>query len=74
MNTVIRDSGKRAILPPFAEEHEELRETVRRFVQNEIAPHVDEWERARKFPRKLFKRCGELGWRVGAAVHWAPSC
>jgi acyl-CoA dehydrogenase len=47
--------------PPFTEEHEELRQTVRRFVRHEVAPHVDEWEEAREFPRELFARCGELG-------------
>ena len=47
--------------PPFTDEHRELRETVRRFVTNEIVPHVDEWEDERLFPRELFNRCGELG-------------
>jgi acyl-CoA dehydrogenase len=61
MSTVVKDSGVRAPLPPFGEEHEELRETVRRFVQKEIAPHVEDWEEAREFPRELFNRCGELG-------------
>ncbi|HEX7244531.1 MAG TPA: acyl-CoA dehydrogenase family protein [Solirubrobacterales bacterium] len=59
--TVIKDTGSRAILPPFGEEHEELRETVNRFVTNEIAPHVTEWEDARGFPRELYGRCAELG-------------
>jgi acyl-CoA dehydrogenase len=59
--TVVKDSGARATLPPFGEEHEELRQTVARFVAKEIAPHVDEWEEARKFPRELFGRCAELG-------------
>jgi acyl-CoA dehydrogenase len=59
--TVVKDSGVRATLPPFGEEHEELRETVRRFVQKEISPNVDEWEAAREFPRELFSRCAELG-------------
>ena len=59
--SVIEDTGERATLPPFRNEHEELRETVRRFVRAEIAPHVDEWEDAREFPRDLFRRCGELG-------------
>jgi alkylation response protein AidB-like acyl-CoA dehydrogenase len=59
--TVVKDSGARAILPPFDEEHEQLRETVSRFVNKEIAPHVDEWEAAREFPRELFGRCAELG-------------
>ena len=38
--TVVKDSGARATLPPFGEEHEELRETVRNFVGKEIAPLV----------------------------------
>ncbi len=56
-----QNAGARAPLPPFTDEHEELRESVRRFVTNEIAPHVDEWEEAREFPRELFRRCGALG-------------
>src|SRR5215211_8842612 len=59
--TVIKDTGARAPMPPFGEEHEQLRESVRRFVSSEIAPHVDEWEVAREFPRELYARCGELG-------------
>ncbi len=59
--TVVKDSGARAVLPPFGEQHEELRETVSRFVAKEIAPHVDEWEEAREFPRELYARCAELG-------------
>ncbi len=59
--TVVKDSGARAVLPPFGSEHEELRQTVARFVANEIAPNVDEWEQAREFPRDLYRRCAELG-------------
>ena len=40
---------------------------MRRFVTKEIAPHVDEWEEAREFPRELYNRCGELGF-LGAQV------
>jgi acyl-CoA dehydrogenase len=58
---VVKDTGVRAPPPPFTDEHEELRETVRRFVGKEIAPQVDQWEEAREFPRELFARCGELG-------------
>jgi acyl-CoA dehydrogenase len=47
--------------PPFTEQQEDLRESVARFVSAEIAPHVDEWEKAREFPRELYLRCGELG-------------
>ncbi len=59
--TVIKDTGERALLPPFTDEHEQLRESIRSFVAKEIAPHVDEWEEAREFPRELYTRCGELG-------------
>jgi alkylation response protein AidB-like acyl-CoA dehydrogenase len=47
--------------PIFTNEHEELRAAVRRFVDTEVRPQVDEWERAGHFPDTLFERCGELG-------------
>src|ERR1700710_346928 len=59
--TVIKDTGQRRALPPVGEEHEGLREPVSRFVTKEIAPHVDDWEAAREFPRELYGRCAELG-------------
>ena len=45
----------------FTTEHDELRASVRRFVDAEVRPHVDEWEDAGRFPDALFRRCGELG-------------
>jgi alkylation response protein AidB-like acyl-CoA dehydrogenase len=45
----------------FSPEHEELRAAVRRFVDAEVRPEVDAWERAGHFPDALFRRCGELG-------------
>ena len=45
----------------FGEEHELFRKSLRRFVQEEIAPHVDEWEELEEIPRELFRRMGELG-------------
>jgi len=44
----------------FRAEHEAFRQTVRRFIQREVAPHADEWEAQRTFPRELFRRFGEL--------------
>src|SRR3954462_12288468 len=46
---------------PFSAEHEELRESIRRFVANELRPHAREWEDARWFPNEVFTRMGELG-------------
>jgi alkylation response protein AidB-like acyl-CoA dehydrogenase len=45
----------------FTPEHEQLRAAVRRFVDTEVRPHVNEWEQAGFFPDSLFRRCGELG-------------
>ena len=46
----------------FTHEHEELRRNLRRFIDHEINPHVDEWEAAEIFPaREVFKKLGQLG-------------
>jgi citronellyl-CoA dehydrogenase len=46
----------------FTPEHNELRRTVKNFVEKEMNPHVDEWEQAGEFPiRALFKQMGDLG-------------
>lgn len=45
----------------FREEHELFRKTVREFVERELTPHADEWEKAEEFPREIFRRMGELG-------------
>src|SRR4051794_30067566 len=44
----------------FNEEHEQLRESIRRFAQTELAPHAEEWEET-TFPDWVFPRMGELG-------------
>jgi alkylation response protein AidB-like acyl-CoA dehydrogenase len=44
----------------FTEEHEQLRESVRRFATTELAPHAEEWEET-TFPDWVFHRMGELG-------------
>jgi citronellyl-CoA dehydrogenase len=46
----------------FTAEHEMFRQSVRRFVEQEINPHVEEWEAAAIFPaHELFKKMGDLG-------------
>jgi acyl-CoA dehydrogenase len=49
------------LIPPFTEEHEALRESLRSFVAKEIRPHAPEWEEAREFPRELYSRMAGLG-------------
>lgn len=45
----------------FNDEHEAFRETVRRFVDKEIRPKINEWETNGCYDRAIFKRMGELG-------------
>jgi len=47
---------------PFeAEEHRIFRESVRRFVDNEIEPYVADWDEAGEFPRELYRRAADAG-------------
>ncbi|MFC4668377.1 acyl-CoA dehydrogenase family protein [Seohaeicola nanhaiensis] len=43
------------------EEHEMLRDQVRRFVEEEIKPQADAWEEDGHVPRAVLRRMGELG-------------
>ncbi|HEX5093547.1 MAG TPA: acyl-CoA dehydrogenase family protein, partial [Burkholderiales bacterium] len=46
----------------FTQEHEEIRRTLGRLIDNEINPHVDAWEAAEAFPaHEVFKKLGNLG-------------
>lgn len=46
----------------FTAEHRALAETVKRFCEQEINPHVKEWEAAEIFPaHEVFKKMGKLG-------------
>ncbi len=44
----------------FNDEHEQLRESIHRFVVAELQPHAEEWEET-TFPDSVFSRMGELG-------------
>lgn len=45
----------------FDESHQLVRDSVRRFVEREILPHIDDWEEAEEFPRELYKKAGDAG-------------
>ena len=46
----------------FTPEHDALKRTIERFVEQELNPHVDEWEEAGIFPaHEVFRKLGELG-------------
>ena len=46
----------------WTHEHLEVRKTLKRYIDEQINPHVDEWEEAEIFPaHKVFKGLGDLG-------------
>ena len=47
--------------PSLSDELRMLREQVRRFVEKEVVPHGEQWERDGKIPREVFRRMGALG-------------
>ncbi|UUY07233.1 acyl-CoA dehydrogenase family protein [Pseudomonas sp. J452] len=45
----------------FDDSHQLVRDSVRRFVEREILPHVADWEEAEEFPRELYRKAGDAG-------------
>ncbi len=46
----------------FTDQHRQLDDTVTRFVQQELNPYIDAWEKAEEFPsHEVFKKLGKLG-------------
>lgn len=55
--------------PPFTEEHEQLRDSVRGFLERELTPHAQRWEEEEWFPNEVFgalARQGLLGLKYPA--------
>ncbi|MBL7251825.1 acyl-CoA dehydrogenase family protein [Alloalcanivorax marinus] len=45
----------------FNSDHEALRDTVRRFLENEAVPHHEQWEQSGQVPKELWRKAGEQG-------------
>ena len=45
----------------FTDEHKALREMVREFAQDRIAPHAEAWDRDHHFPTEVVTEMGDLG-------------
>jgi alkylation response protein AidB-like acyl-CoA dehydrogenase len=45
----------------LSEEQQEIRDLVRKFAQNEIAPHAERWDEESRFPREIFPQMAEMG-------------
>lgn len=48
--------------PPYYDEtHEALRSSMRRFMEQEVNPFINEWEEQNTFPRELYNKAGAAG-------------
>lgn len=45
----------------FKEEHDIFRNSFRKFLEKEIVPHQEEWDKAGIVPREVWKKCGDQG-------------
>lgn len=61
LHAILRTMTNTIYTPSFNETHQMARETARRFVEQEIKPHIAEWEEAGTFPRELYQKAGALG-------------
>ncbi|HBO2215646.1 TPA: acyl-CoA dehydrogenase family protein [Pseudomonas aeruginosa] len=59
----------------FDESHQLIRDSVRRFVEREVLPYIDEWEKAEEFPRELYLKAGAAGiLGIGYPEAYGGSC
>jgi acyl-CoA dehydrogenase len=45
----------------YTDGHKAFRDALRRFLEQEVVPHVDEWEETGVVPKSVWKRMGEMG-------------
>jgi acyl-CoA dehydrogenase len=73
------------LTPPFTDEHEDLRTSIRGFIDRELAPHSRQWEDEEWFPDEVFAKLAaqgllglkyptELGGQGGDYLHEAVMC
>ena len=46
----------------FTEEHESFRQSFKDFLQKEVVPHIDKWEKEGTVERFIWKKFGEMGY------------
>src|SRR5690625_2978783 len=46
----------------FTEEHELFRKSLREFLQKEVVPHIEKWEKTGTIERFIWKKFGEMGY------------
>ena len=45
----------------YTDQHIAFADSVRKFVQKELIPHINAWEEAETFPRELYKKAADIG-------------
>ena len=45
----------------FTEEHELFRQSLRAFIDKEVQPNVDQWEKDGQVSRELWTKMGDMG-------------
>lgn len=45
----------------FTQDHAAWRDTLRKFVDNEIEPYANEWDESETFPRELYYKAADIG-------------
>jgi len=66
----------------FTEEQKAIQQVIREFLNKEVAPYVDKWEKEDYFPREALMKLGELGFMGmtfpeeygGASIDYISSC
>jgi len=57
----------------FTEEHDLFRQSFRAFLEKEVRPNVNQWEKDGELPREIYRKFGEMGFcvcaRTGIAIH-----
>ncbi|PCI07640.1 MAG: acyl-CoA dehydrogenase [Flavobacteriaceae bacterium] len=46
----------------FTEEHESFRQSFKEFLQKEVSPYIDQWEKTGTIDRFIWKKFGEMGY------------
>jgi alkylation response protein AidB-like acyl-CoA dehydrogenase len=63
----------RNVSPFYGEPHRKWRQLMREFVDKEIMPFRDEWDKTGKIPEDLYVKAGKLG-ILSALCGWPEEC
>ena len=46
----------------FTDEHKAFRDSLKQFLNKEVTPYIDQWEKDNKIPREVIKKMGDMGY------------